>query len=160
MINYFLNGTKMTFSGNPEISLLNHLRLDLKITSVKDGCSGQGTCGACTVEINGKARLACTTKMKSLDNAHINTTEGLPEEFKNIIGEAFVEKGAVQCGFCSPGILMRTKGLYNANPSPSRHEITKAISPNLCRCTGYVKIIDAIEAALKKLNGEVTELPV
>ncbi|MCK4677019.1 MAG: selenium-dependent xanthine dehydrogenase [Bacteroidales bacterium] len=159
MITYFLNGIKMTFSGDPGKSLLNHLRLDLNITSVKDGCSGQGVCGACTVEINGKARLACTTKMKNLDNAHINTTEGLPVDFKKIIGEAFVEKGAVQCGFCSPGILMRAKGLYNINPSPSRHEITKAISPNLCRCTGYVKIIDAIEAAFKKLNGEVTGLP-
>ena len=157
MITYYLNGIKKIFDGDPDKSLLNHLRLDHKITSVKDGCSGQGACGACTVEINGKARLACTLKMKNLEDAQINTTEGLSEKFRRSIGKAFVEKGAVQCGYCSPGIIMRAKGLYNVNPAATRPEITKAISPNLCRCTGYVKIIDAIESAFLELDGEMTD---
>jgi len=153
MISYTLNGIKRTFEGNADEALLDHLRLEQKITSAKDGCSGQGVCGACTVEIDGKARLACRIRMKDLEGAVVNTTEGLPDDFKEAISRNFAEKGAVQCGFCSPGMIMKAKCLYNVNKNPSREEITKAISPNLCRCTGYVKIIDAIEAAFKEMNG-------
>jgi aldehyde oxidoreductase len=152
MINYSLNGIKRCYEGDPEETLLYHLRIENRITSAKDGCSGQGVCGACTVEINGKARLACRTLMKSLEGAEVNTIEGLPEQFKNVISRSFSEIGAVQCGFCSPGMVMRARALHNANKNPSRSEIIKAISPNLCRCTGYVKIIDAIEAAFHELN--------
>jgi aldehyde oxidoreductase len=152
MISYSLNNIKRTFSGDPEESLLDHLRLEHKITSAKDGCSGQGVCGACTVEINGKPKLACRTKMKGLKGAQIFTTEGLPKEFREIIGRQFAEKGAVQCGFCSPGMVMRAGGLYNTNKTPTRSEIIKAITPNLCRCTGYVKIVEAIEATFSELN--------
>ncbi|MRR19127.1 selenium-dependent xanthine dehydrogenase [bacterium] len=154
MITYALNGVKRSFEGDPEESLLDHLRIENRITSAKDGCSGQGVCGACTVEINGKARLACRTKMKSLEGAEVFTTEGLPERFREVISRNFAERGAVQCGFCSPGMVMRAKALYNVNPSPSRAEIIKAISPNLCRCTGYVKIVDAIASAFTELSGE------
>jgi aldehyde oxidoreductase len=153
MISYTLNHIKRNFTGDPEESLLDHLRLEQKITSPKDGCSGQGVCGACSVEINGKIRMACRTKMKDIREAEVNTIEGLPGEFKKAMSKNFAEKGAVQCGFCSPGMIMRAKGLYNINISPSREEIKKAITPNLCRCTGYVKIIDAIEAAFMELNG-------
>ena len=154
MITYTLNGTERCFEGDPEETLLYHLRVEQRITSAKDGCSGQGVCGACTVEISGRARLACRTKMKSLGGAEIVTAEGLPERFRQVISSHFAEKGAVQCGFCSPGMIMRAKALYNVNPAPSRAEITKAISPNLCRCTGYVKIIDAIKSAFDELNGD------
>lgn len=157
MISYRLNNTDRTFAGDPEETLLDHLRLEHKITSPKDGCSGQGVCGACSVEINGKIKMACRTRMKDLEGAIINTIEGLPEEFTTALGNNFAAKGAVQCGFCSPGMIMRAKGLYNVNTSPSREEIKKAITPNLCRCTGYVKIIDAIEAAFLELNGTVRE---
>jgi selenium-dependent xanthine dehydrogenase len=153
MINYSLNGVKRCYEGDPEETLLHHLRLENRITSAKDGCSGQGVCGACTVEINGKARLACRTRMKSLEGDEVNTIEGLPEQFRSVISRNFSEKGAVQCGFCSPGMIMRARALYNTNKKPARSEIIKAISPNLCRCTGYVKIIDAIEAAFSELNG-------
>jgi len=153
MITYTLNGVKRCFEGDPEESLLDHLRIENRITSVKDGCSGQGVCGACTVEINGKARMACRTMMKNLEGSEVNTIEGLPEEFRRVISKKFAEKGAVQCGFCSPGMIMRARGLYNITRTPSRSEIIKAITPNLCRCTGYVKIIDAIEAAFAELNG-------
>ncbi|MDZ7635130.1 MAG: molybdopterin cofactor-binding domain-containing protein [Bacteroidales bacterium] len=132
----------------------DHLRKENRITSAKDGCSGQGVCGACTVEINGSAKLACRTKIKSLEGAEIVTTEGLPERFREVISRSFAHKGAVQCGFCSPGMIMRAKALHNVNPAPSRDEIIKAIKPNLCRCTGYVKIVDAIASAFEELNND------
>ena len=116
MITYTLNGVERCFEGDPEETLLYHLRIEQRITSPKDGCSGQGVCGACTVEINGRARLACRTKMKSLGGTEIVTAEGLPERFRRVISSHFAEKGAVQCGFCSPGMVMRAKTLYNANP--------------------------------------------
>jgi aldehyde oxidoreductase len=153
MISYTLNGIKRTYSGDIEESLLDHLRLEHKITSPKDGCSGQGVCGACTVEINGKPKLSCRTKLKDLEGSDIITTEGLEEKFRSTIGKNFAEKGAVQCGFCSPGMIIRAKGLYNVNKTPTRPEIVKAISPNICRCTGYVKIVDAIDETFKELNG-------
>ncbi|MBS4014644.1 MAG: selenium-dependent xanthine dehydrogenase [Bacteroidetes bacterium] len=153
MIKFKLNGIERTYDGCPDESLLYHLRIENRITSPKDGCSGQGVCGACTVEVNGKAKLACRTKMGSLEGAEIITTEGLPESFRNFIGKAFAEKGAVQCGFCSPGFIMRAKALFNSNSTPTREEITKAVNPNICRCTGYIKIVDAIESAFKELNG-------
>jgi selenium-dependent xanthine dehydrogenase len=154
MITYTLNGIKRSYSGDSGESLLEHLRLEHKITSAKDGCSGEGVCGACTVEINGKPKLSCRTELKDLEGAEIFTTEGLPEKFKTTISKKFAEKGAVQCGFCSPGMVMRAKGLYNINKTPTRPEIIKAISPNLCRCTGYVKIVDAIEATFNELNSK------
>ncbi|MFO8067244.1 MAG: selenium-dependent xanthine dehydrogenase [Bacteroidales bacterium] len=154
MIKFKLNGIDQTYSGPEEESLLHYLRTEKKITSPKDGCSGQGVCGACTVEINGKAKLACRTKMSSLEDARVITTEGLPDSFRSFIGKAFAEKGAVQCGFCSPGFIMRAKALFNSNTTPTRGEITKAVNPNICRCTGYVKIVDAIEAAFDELNGK------
>ncbi len=154
MIEYTLNGILRSFSGDEEESLLTHLRLENGITSAKDGCSGQGVCGACTVEIDGRAKLACRTKMKDLEGAVILTAEGLSEEFRRVIASNFAAQGAVQCGFCSPGMIMRAKCLYNINRNPSREDIIMAINPNLCRCTGYVKIIDAITATFKELNGE------
>ena len=154
MITFTLNGIRRSFEGDPEESLLDHLRLENRITSARDGCSGQGVCGACTVEINGKALMACRTKMKSLEGAEVFTSEGLPDRFREIISRQFAVKGAVQCGFCSPGMIMRAKALYNVNPDPSRDGIIKAIRPNLCRCTGYVKIIDAIASAFAILRGE------
>ncbi len=152
MINFILNNRSITYTGDGNDSLLNYLRLTEGITSVKDGCSGQSACGACMVEINGKAKLSCVTLMKTLQNATITTMEGIPELIKQAIGKAFVQKGAVQCGFCTPGFIMRTKILLQDNPNPSRSEIAKALTLNLCRCTGYVKIIDAIEHALQTIK--------
>ena len=144
MISYTLNGVKQSYTDDPDKTLLSHLRLDKHITSVKDGCSGQAACGACTVEIDGKAKLACVIKMKTLEGSEVFTPEGFPEYVKDVIAKAFVNKGAVQCGFCSPGFISRTKVLLQDNPNPSLEEIQKAIKPHLCRCTGYKKIEDAI----------------
>jgi len=157
MIKFIINGKEISYSGDPGQSLLNYLRNHQKITSVKDGCSGQAACGACMVEIDGKARLSCTTKMKSLAGKTVITTEGIPDPVRDIIAKAFIEKGAVQCGFCTPGLIMRTKVLYTENPNPSRQEIVKAIKNNLCRCTGYIKIVDAIIEATERLNNPLTE---
>jgi aldehyde oxidoreductase len=161
MISFYLNGSNEVYTGNPELNLLKYLRESKNLTAAKDGCSGQGVCGACTVEIDGKAALACTTKMKQLEGKHIVTLEGIPEKVKDIIAHAFIGKGAVQCGFCSPGLIMRTKALFAKTENPLRQEIIAAIKPHLCRCTGYVKIVDAIVEACKNLtSGSLTEIGV
>ena len=125
MIKFNLNNEPCTYSGDSEKTLLNFLRLDKHITSAKDGCSGQAVCGACTVEIDGKAKLACVIKMKTLEGTEVYTTEGFPEYVKDTIAKAFVNHGAVQCGFCSPGFVVRTKVLLQDNPNPSIEEIQK-----------------------------------
>ncbi len=152
MKTFTLNGEKVSLVGNESISLLEFLREQQGITSVKDGCSCQAACGACMVEINGKAKLSCVTKLSKLEDANVVTLEGIPLTVLVILADAFVGKGAVQCGFCTPGILVRTKVLFSENPNPTRSEISVALKQNLCRCTGYVKIIDAIEQAVKNLN--------
>lgn len=152
MVNFVLNGKSEIFDGNEETTLLKYLRNTKNITSVKDGCSGEGTCGACLVEINGEAKLSCRTPLKKLENAKVNTLEGLPESIRDIMAKAFVEKGAVQCGFCTPGFLMRTNILLQKNPTPTRNEIKQALTLNLCRCTGYVKIIDAIHETAQRFQ--------
>ncbi len=148
-IEFTLNGESLQWKGAQDQTLLDFLRLERCITSPKDGCSGEGSCGACTVEIDGRPGLACRTPMNSLQGKAVITMEGLPPGFRDLIGRLFAEKGAVQCGFCSPGFIMRTRNLFMGPSRPSRQEIIRAIRPNLCRCTGYVKIVDAIEAALE-----------
>lgn len=150
MISFRLNGQQKSVADDSEFSLLEYLRLHEKITSVKDGCSGQGVCGACTVEIDGKPRLGCTTKMKNIEGREVTTMEGIPESVRGPLIEKFVSEGAVQCGFCSPGMIMRVAHLFREKKILSREEIFTSISPNLCRCTGYIKIVDAIEAAMQK----------
>lgn len=159
MISFNLNGHTIFFDGDPDSMLLNFLRLDKQLTAVKDGCSGQAACGACTVEINGKAKLACVTKMKILENAEVFTPEGFPPEILDVIAKSFVNQGAVQCGFCTPGFISRTKVLLQDNPNPTIQEIHQALKPHLCRCTGYKKIEKAIEFAADALkSGKHLEL--
>jgi len=159
MIELNLNGKQLIFEGEENLSLLDFLREKQGIISVKDGCSGQAACGACMVEIDGKAKLSCVTKMGNLNKKAVITTEGIPEPVKTILANAFVGKGAVQCGFCTPGFIMRAKVLFTENPHPTRQEIALALKQNLCRCTGYVKIIDAVELAIEKLrNNQTIEL--
>ena len=153
MIKFHLNGKAVEYNGDSNRTLLDYLRNDLHLTAAKDGCSGQGVCGACSIEINGSIRLACRTRMSEVEGSTIYTLEGLPDSFREIISDHFAMQGAVQCGFCSPGMIMRAWGLWTSNPKATRNEITKAITPNLCRCTGYVKIIDAIGSTFAELNG-------
>ncbi len=160
MIELFINGQKFTYDGDPNKTLLKYLRDDLHLTSVKDGCNGQAYCGACTVEINGKPTLACRTKMSKLDKASVITTEGLPDQLLDTIAKAYVVEGAVQCGFCTPGFIIRTKSLLEKNTNPTKDEIQKALRPNICRCTGYKKIEKAVETAARALRtGEQIQWP-
>jgi len=152
MITFKLNGNKIEYTGSPAKTLLNFLRSDKKITSAKDGCSEQVACGACTVEINGKAKLSCVIKMDKLQDAKVFTIEGFPEYIRDTIAKSFVNSGAVQCGFCTPGFISRTKVLLQKNPLPTIKEIRKALKPHLCRCTGYKKIEDAIICASEAIS--------
>jgi selenium-dependent xanthine dehydrogenase len=147
MISFYLNDELIVYSGENDISLIKFLRNERDITSVKDGCSGQGVCGACTVEINGKPRLACQVSLNKLNGASIYTLDGFPENIKETLAKSFVKEGAVQCGFCTPGFIVRAKILLQSNPNPTIDEVRKAIKPNLCRCTGYKKIENAIKNA-------------
>jgi selenium-dependent xanthine dehydrogenase len=157
-VNFTLNGNTKTYEGDPELLLLTYLREMEGIISPKDGCAPQASCGCCTIELNGKAVLSCAIPMKKVDGGIVLTTEGLDEYKKRVIANAFVEKCGVQCGFCIPGIVMQAKVLIDNNASPNREEIAKALTPNLCRCTGYKKIIDAIEYAADAIR-EKKEIP-
>ncbi len=152
MIEFTLNGEPISYEGSEDLSLLTWLREEKGIVSPKNGCSGQGVCGACLVEIDGKAALACRTPMEKLSGTEIITIEGFDPVLKDTLAKAFVKKGAVQCGFCTPGFLSRTKILLEKNDSPTVDEIKKALSTNLCRCTGYAKIIDAVILAAQALR--------
>jgi len=146
-MDFILNGAKKNYKDNPEINLLEYLRNIEGIKSHKNGCSGQGVCGACSVHVNGKVVLSCKTKMKSLAGKVVVTLEGLSEEIREVFAKAFVEKGGVQCGFCTPGIVMSASQLLMENLNPTVDDIKKAIHKNICRCTGYKKIIESIQYA-------------
>jgi len=137
---FSLNGNIKTYEGDPELPLLTYLREHEGITSPKDGCMPQAACGCCAVELNNKAVLSCIIPMKKVENGTVITTEGLGEYKQNVIANAFVEKSGVQCGFCIPGIVMQAKVLLDKNNNPTRDEIENALTPNLCRCTGYKKL--------------------
>ena len=136
-----------------EVSLLRFLRDDLKLKSIKDGCS-QGACGTCTIIIDGKATRACVMTTKRAQGMNIVTVEGLSDEEKEIFVYAFGSKGAVQCGFCIPGMVMSGKALVDKNHNPTEAEIKEAIKGNICRCTGYKKIIEAIDLVAQIKRGE------
>lgn len=152
----WINGREVAV--DPERKLIDILRRDLRLKSVKDGCS-EGTCGTCTVIIDGKATKACVQKAGRLEGKHIVTVEGLSPREKDVFVYAFGEAGAVQCGFCIPGMVMCGKALIDVNPTPTRLEITAAIRNNICRCTGYKKIIDGIALAAELLRND-TPIPV
>lgn len=132
-------------------TLLEVLRDQLGLTGTKTGCE-ESECGLCTVTINGSAILSCISLAKALEGEKITTIEGLADgEQLHPLQQAFLDKGAVQCGFCIPGIIMSAKALLDENPTPSREEIDYALDGNLCRCAGYLKIIEAIEDAGHRL---------
>ena len=148
-----VNGKEIETFVRTDARLLDVLR-DLGYLGVKEGC-GTGECGACTVIMDGKTVLSCITFALQANGKEIITVEGLAKNGKlHPVQEAFVEKGAVQCGYCIPGFIMSSVYLLNKNPNPTREEILDALEGNLCRCTGYVKIIEAVEAAAKKMRGE------
>lgn len=136
-------------------TLLDWLRETADLTGAKAGCN-IGLCGSCTVLVNGKARLACKTALEGLQGAEITTIEGFgsPEGSLHVLQQAFIDHGAIQCGFCTPGMVLRAHAFLMRKPNPTREEIRRGISPNLCRCTGYQQIVDAVEAASRHYNTE------
>jgi carbon-monoxide dehydrogenase small subunit len=134
--------------------LVDFLREDLGLTGTKKGCE-EGECGACTIILDGKTVLSCLIPAVKAHGAEILTVEGMAEGTKlHPIQQAFWEEGAVQCGYCTPGMLLSAKGLLDENPVPSAEEVKQAISGNLCRCTGYTKIVRAIQVASEKMEKE------
>ncbi|MDD3627731.1 MAG: (2Fe-2S)-binding protein [bacterium] len=151
-INLKVNGTDYSVQVQSKDTLLHVLRNKLGFTGVKEGCAA-GECGACTVIINGKATNSCMILAVEMDGAEIMTIEGLSNgEDIHPIQKKFIEHGAIQCGFCTPGMILTTYALLKSNPSPTEEEIKIAISGNLCRCTGYVQIIEAIQAAAAEMK--------
>ena len=154
MIHFTLNGQNIAYDGDPDRALMHVLREDMGIISPKDGCAPQAACGCCVVQIDDKAMLSCVTKMDKVAGKSVTTTEGLGEYRQNVFANAFVKEGGVQCGFCIPGIVMQANNLISHNPEPSRADIEKCLTPHLCRCTGYKKIVDAIQTAADAIRQE------
>jgi carbon-monoxide dehydrogenase small subunit len=144
-----VNGQEYEVRVEPWKTLVDVIREDLGLTGTKEACS-TGECGACTVLVNGKPTNSCLVLAVEAQHKDILTIEGLSQGGKlNQLQEAFIKYGAIQCGFCTPGMLLTTKALLDRNPQPTELEIKEGISGNLCRCTGYVKIIEAISAVVK-----------
>ncbi len=147
MIKIFLNGEEYELSVRSNELLIDILRDRLDLTGTKEGC-GTGDCGACTVLINGKPMNSCLTLAVEVNGKEVLTIEGMARGGKlHPIQKAFIDKGAVQCGFCTPGMILSAKALLDENPRPSEEEIKRGIAGNFCRCTGYKKIIEAIQMA-------------
>src|SRR2546425_1136061 len=151
-----LNGHPTELEVQPFWTLLRLLSDELDLTGAKEGCR-TGNCGVCTVLIDGKSAKSCLVLAAQIDGCELTTIEGLAkgDELHPLL-RAFVEYGAIQCGYCSPGFIMAAKAFLDDNPNPTRPEIATALEGNLCRCTGYVKIFEAIEAAAAELQKGVT----
>ena len=151
IIELTINGKKRKVETTTRTRLLDLLRDDLHLTGTKEGC-GKGECGACTVIMNGELVASCLILAPQADGTVITTIEGIGnDDHLDLIQETFIETGAVQCGFCTPGMILAIKKLLEENSNPSEEEIKRGISGNLCRCTGYQKIFDAIKLAADRL---------
>ena len=158
-ITFELNGNEMEMEVVPSWTLLELLRDHMELTGSKSGCE-VGECGACTVIINNKAVNACLFPVMEINGMSITTIEGLAKPTGELhpIQQAFIDKGGVQCGFCTPGMIMSSKALLDENSNPDEEEIRHALSGNFCRCTGYTQIIEAVETAGESLrHGQVFE---
>ena len=147
-----VNGKQQRFDVEPHTLLLNLIRDEMNLTGTKYGC-GIGECGACTVLLDGDAVLACMMLAVDADGHRVDTVEGLSSGDKlHPIQQAYLDEGAVQCGFCTPGFIMSTKALLDKNPNPNEAEIREHLNGNICRCTGYVNIVKAVQSAAAKMK--------
>jgi carbon-monoxide dehydrogenase small subunit len=154
LFEFHVNGETYELAVEPQTTLLEVLRDHLGLTGTKEAC-GTGECGSCTVLIEGKPILSCLALAVDYPNKEITTIEGLSQGEKlTPVQQAFVDCGAVQCGFCTPGMILSATALLKENPSPSEEEIRKALEGHLCRCTGYNKIVEAVNTAAKRLATE------
>jgi len=151
-IRFILNGEPVQMEIEPHLTLLQLLREKLELIGTKEGC-GMGECGACTVLLDGKTVNSCIFPAMEVDGKSVTTIEGLIDAQGNLhpIQKAFIEYGAIQCGFCTPGMVLSAKALLDENPKPTEDEIRNGIAGNLCRCTGYIQIVQAIKAASDQL---------
>ena len=156
-VSFILNGRQVEVLTRPNARLLDLLRDDLGLTGTKEGCA-IGECGACTVLLDGEAVNSCLVLAGQVDGRRVLTIEGLENADGELhpLQKAFIDKHAVQCGFCTPGMIMSALALLGKNPHPTREEIKEAISGNLCRCTGYASIVDAVEEAARVLSEQLT----
>ena len=147
-ISFQLNGLEVTVLVDGRQRLIDVLRENLGLTGTKEGC-GEGECGACTVLVDNRAVNSCLYPALEIEGRNVITIEGLHEDRHQLssIQQAFVDQGAIQCGFCTPGMIISTKALLDSNPDPSEDEIRDALQGNLCRCTGYIQIIEAVKQA-------------
>jgi len=153
-IRFTVNGRQVERETDAQTRLLDLLREDLALTGTKEGC-GEGECGACTVLVDGRAINSCLVLAPQVNGKSVLTIEGLADgETLHPIQQAFVDKGGVQCGFCTPGFIMSTVALLHENPDPTDEEILTALEGNLCRCTGYTKIVEAVRAAAERMREE------
>lgn len=153
-IHITVNGKKVELMVKPCQTLLELIREDLGLTGTKEGC-GLGECGACTVIVNGKTMNSCLMLAVEADGKEIETIEGLAQgENLHPVQQAFMDEGGLQCGFCTPGMILSAKALLDANPQPTDEEIRRGIAGNLCRCTGYTKIFESIKSAARIIGGE------
>lgn len=151
-VSFFVNEIPVIIETAPDRCLLDILREDLHLTGTKEGCA-EGECGACTVLLDGESVHACLTVAAQLDGHHITTIEGLAEMgMLDILQQAFVEEIAIQCGYCTPGMIMSATALLMKNPHPTDEEVRVALSGNICRCSGYVQIVRAVKRAAKELE--------
>ena len=158
-ISFTLNGEPAEVAFAPHKTLLEVLREDLALTGTKHGCE-LGECGTCTVLVDGKSILSCLMLGLEAEDRDVETIEGMAEGSElHPLQDTFADLGAAQCGYCSPGFLLAAKELIGKSPRPSRDEIKEALSGNLCRCTGYIKIYEAVELAAARMRGEAMELP-
>lgn len=152
LISLIINKKEYEIAVEPHKTLTQVLRDDLHLTGTKEGC-GIGDCGACTVILNGRPVNSCLVLAVQADGCEIQTIEGVSDgKSLHPIQQAFIDHGAIQCGFCTPGMVLTAKSFLEHNPRPTEYEIREAISGNLCRCTGYQKIVEAIQAASEKMN--------
>ena len=152
IVSLTVNGISHDLAVEPRRTLLELLRDDLGLTGTKKGC-GIGDCGACTVLMDGVATFSCLTLAIQADGCTVETVEGLSKSGElNPLQQAFVDQGAIQCGFCTPGMLMMITELLRRDPQPGEQDIRRAISGNLCRCTGYQKIVEAVQVASKEMS--------
>jgi len=152
LITLFVNNKEYEIAVTPNKTLTQVLRDDLDLMGVKEGC-GIGDCGACTVILDGRPVSSCLVLAVQANGSHVSTIEGVAEgQTLHPLQQAFVDLGAIQCGFCTPGMVLSAKSLLDKNPDPSEYEIREAISGNLCRCTGYQKIVEAVKAASENMK--------
>lgn len=154
-LNLTVNGRQVVRDVDPSMTLLHFLRDNLKLFGTKEAC-GEGECGACTIIMDGNAVTSCIILAVEAEGAQITTVEGLAKDGKlSILQEEYIKADALQCGFCTPGFLMSTRALLDHNPNPTDEEITEALSGNLCRCTGYLPILNAVKSTVERERKEL-----